>query len=206
MRGCACLMSRPCIAGAHACHSRATHQPRGQWRNPKTASEDPVGGDAVLFQQLLHRVDAAMRRAPRRKRLVAELGNAPDRAEQVERRRIDFTLEEREITELSGDRRARAGHAAARELDCGHRIARRKAHLHRQLRAGFGMRLHRAAALPVINADSVAQPFALQPRQHRQTNRGAEPASIGRPEKPHRRARAQPQCHGDIDRNDNGAD
>jgi len=50
------------------------------------------------------------------------------------------------------------------------------------------MRLHCASALAVIDADGVAQPLGIDPRQHRQTSRGAKAAAIGGAEKAHWRA------------------
>ena len=100
----------------------------------------------------------------------------------------------------------RPRHAAPRQLDRGHRTACGKAHLHRQLRRSFAVRLHRAGALPIIDPDRVAQLLAVEAGQQREARGGAQPAGIGRPEEPHRRARTQPQCRRDIDRDDNRAD
>ena len=49
------------------------------------------------------------------------------------------------------------------KLDRGHRAACGKAHLHSELRRRFGMRLHRARTLPVINSDGVGQSLDIQP-------------------------------------------
>src|SRR5215831_2417198 len=41
----------------------------------------------------------------------------------------------------------------------------RQGHLIAELRRPFGMRLHRARTLPIINADSVGQPLSIEPGQ-----------------------------------------
>jgi hypothetical protein len=67
------------------------------------------------------------------------------------------------------------------------------------------MRLHRAGALPVIDAERVAGLLLAEPGQQRERCDRAKAAAIGRPEKPHRRPRAQAQCHRDIDPGGDGA-
>ena len=68
------------------------------------------------------------------------------------------------------------------------------------------MRLHRAGALPVIDAERVAGLRLVETGEQREAGRRAKAAAIGRPEKPHRRARAQAQGHRDIDAGNNRAD
>jgi hypothetical protein len=166
-------------------------RPRRQRRHAKTAGDHPIGGDPVFFHQALQPVDAAMRRTPAGEGLVAELSDAPALAELVERRGIGLAVEQSKIAEIPGNRRMRPRHAAAGQLDRGHRAACGKTDLHRQLRRSFAVRLHRAGALPIIDPDCVAQLCAIEAGQHRETRGGAESAGIGRPEEAHRGARAQ---------------
>jgi hypothetical protein len=128
------------------------------------------------------------------------------RPELVERRRVGRAVEQREIAELAGDRRARSRHAASRQLDRGDRVARGKAHLHRQLRARLDMRLHRAGALAVIDAERVAGLRLVEPGEHAPARPSRRTRRIGRPEEAHRRARAEAERHRDIDPGDHRAD
>ena len=115
-----------------------------------------------------------MRRAPARERFAAHFGDAPGEAELIERRGIGRAVEQCEIAEIAGDRSARPRHAPPGKLDRGHCAARGKAHLHRQLRGAFAMRLHRAGALSIIGPNGVAQLFRVKSGQHRKANRRAK--------------------------------
>jgi hypothetical protein len=162
----------------------------GQRRHQEAAGRHLFAGDAVRRDQPLQPVDAAMRGAAGGERLVAQFADTPGAAELVERGRVGLAVEQREIAELAGDRGARARHSAARQLDRGDRVARGETHLHRQLRAGFDVRLHGAGALAVIDAERVAGLGLVEAGEQRQRCDRVEPAAIRRPEEPHRRARA----------------
>src|SRR5579863_6560659 len=129
-----------------------------------------------------------MRRSAGGKRFVTKFANAPGGAQFVERRRIYFAVEQREIAEWAGDWRARTGHPAAGQLDRRDSVARGEAHLHRELRRCFDMSLHGPGALAVLNPERVADTGLIEAAKQRQRRRRAKSAAIGRPEKPHRRS------------------
>ena len=148
--------AQPCMADAHALSRWAADQAMGQRRHDEAAGRHPIGRNAVRRDQPLQPVEAAMRGAAGREWLVAQFADPPHLTEIVERRRVGLAVEQREIAERAADRRPRPGHAAPRQFHGGDGAACGETHLHRQLRAGLDMRLHRAAALTVINAERVA--------------------------------------------------
>src|SRR6516164_142538 len=168
------LQTQPSVAGRHYIPDRATNQPCSQRRDVETTRNDPLGAHRLFRHQALQAVYAAMCRTPARKRLAAEFGNAPSMAQLVEWRRIGHALEQGKIAEFPANRCTRTWRASSTELDCRNGAACGKAHLHSQLRRPFGMRLHRARTLPVINPDGVSQPRGIEPCQHRQADGGTE--------------------------------
>ena len=112
--------AQPGIRDGHAGLWRTADQAVGQGRYQKASGGDLIGLDAMPPYQLPQTIDAAMRRAAGRERFVAQFADPPRPAEFVERRPIGLAVEQREIAERPGDRRARAGHAAPRQLDRGY--------------------------------------------------------------------------------------